>query len=202
MTGTAGAGAGTAGAGVGAGAAGVSYRLVLPPGWLLLPVRDRSDAELRRLITDQYAHLPRDSAGPYIGRLADAVIDGARQARELDVIDILLPLGTPWRAPVSTSIAVAVGRDSAVPEGEVVETAAGEAWRLLLERPGQALRRVEYVWRVPDAADTLLVASFSIVGDDDPELQPIVDALTGLCDAILSTVRWERDDPTAPEATA
>lgn len=183
-------------------AAGISYRLVLPPGWLLLPVRDRSDDELRRLITDQYAHLPRDSAGPYIGRLADAVVDGARQARELDVIDILLPLGAPWRAPVSTSIAVAVGRDRAEPEGDIVDTSAGDAWRRLIERPGQALRRVEYVWRVPDAADTLLVASFSIVGADDPELQPIIDALTGLCDAILSTVRWERDDVAAPEDSA
>ncbi|MCR2813178.1 hypothetical protein NQ166_11725 [Microbacterium sp. zg.Y1090] len=186
-----------------AAAAGVSYRVVLPPGWLLLPVRDCSDDELRRLITDQYAHLPRDSAGPYIGRLADAVVDGARQARRLDVIDILLPLGTPWQAPVSTSIAIAVGRDDdAGLAGEVVETAAGDAWRVQLERPDQALRRVEYVWRVPDAAGMLLAASFSIVGDDEPELQPIVDALTGLCDAIVATVRWDDDPPATTEAPA
>ncbi|MCR2827979.1 hypothetical protein [Microbacterium sp. zg.Y909] len=184
-------------------AAGVSYRVVLPPGWLLLPVRDRSDDELRRLITDQYAHLPRDSAGPYIGRLADAIVDGARQARELDVIDILLPLGTAWQAPVSTSIAIAIGRDDdAEPAGEVVETSAGAAWRVQTERPAQALRRVEYVWRVPDATGLLLVASFSIVGDDDPELQPIVDALTGLCDALVATVRWDADQPATAEAPA
>ena len=183
-------------------APGVSYRIVLPPGWLLLPVRDRSDDELRRLITEQYDHLPRDSAGPLISRLADTVIDAARQARQVDVVDILLPLGTPWRAPISTSIALAVGRDDAEPVGEVVETAAGDAHRSVRERPARSLRRVEYVWQVPDADGLLLVATFSIVGDDDDELQPIVDALTGLCDAILTTLRWESDDATTPAADA
>jgi hypothetical protein len=174
-------------------APGISYRIVLPPGWLLLPVRDRSDEELHRLITEQYDHLPRDSAGPLVSRLADAVVDSARAARQVNVIDILLPLGTPWRAPVSTSIAIAVGPGDADPEGETVETTAGDARRSVIERPSRALRRVEYVWRVPEATGQVLVATFSIVGDDDPELEPVVDALTGLCDALLATLRWDRD---------
>lgn len=44
---------------------GMFYRLVIPPGWLLLPVRNRSYAELKRLIKTQYADLPRDSASPH-----------------------------------------------------------------------------------------------------------------------------------------
>ena len=173
------------------------YRIVLPPGWLLLPVRDRTDAELHRLIMDQYREAPRDSAMPFISRLADAVIAGIRTARDVDVVDVILPLGAAWGSAVSTSIALAIGKDRMPDDGELVETEAGEAVRTERQRTPESLRSVEYVWRIPASEDSLLVATFSIVGDDDPELAPIVDALTTLCDAVLSTLRW---DPT-PEET-
>lgn len=189
----------------------VAYRMVLPPGWLLLPVRDRSDDELRRLIVDQYADLPRDSAGPLISRLADAVVAGLGDAREADVVDVVLPLGAPWSSAVSASIALAVAagdpsdEDADGDTGEEIDTDAGPASRVVTERPRSALRRVEYTWTIPSVERALLIATFSIVGDADPQVQPLVDALTELCDAILSTLRWERDgaaDPEPAEETA
>ncbi|WP_448256550.1 hypothetical protein [Microbacterium aurum] len=180
-------------------AARVGYRITLPPGWLLLPVRDRTDEELHALIVGQYRDLPRDSAMPLVSRLADAVVTAAHTAREVDVIDIVLPLGAAWGSAVSTSIALAVGQDDPPTDGEPVETNAGIATRTQADRAPNALRRVEYVWQIPPEGTELLVASFSIVGDEDPELAPLVDALTGLCDTILATIRWETDDR-EPEA--
>lgn len=70
----------------------VFSRLVIPPGWLLLPVRNRSFAELKRLIKTQYADLPRDSAGPHLAQLVDQVVDAMSPTREAQVIDALMPL--------------------------------------------------------------------------------------------------------------
>lgn len=176
-----------------------SYRVVVPPGWILLPVRDRTDAEIRELIVERYRDLPRDSAGPHISRLADAIVAAARTARSAQVVDILLPLGTPWRAPVSASIALAVGSDAATPPGAQIETEAGVAWR---EEPplvstGADLstrRRITYQWRIPGLENGLLVGTASVVAPDDPELHPIVDGVADLCEAILATVRWTAEE--------
>lgn len=176
-----------------------SYRVVVPPGWILLPVRDRTDAELRELIAERYRDLPRDSAGPLVSRLADAVVDAARTARTAEVVDILLPLGTPWRVPVSASIALAVGTGEADPTGEPIETEAGPAWR---EEPPitgseidrSARRRITYQWRIPDLEGGLLIGTATVVGDHDAELVPIVDGVADLCEAILATVRWSTEE--------
>lgn len=175
--------------------AGTSYRIVVPPGWILLPVRDRSDDELRAAILERYRDLPRDSAGPLIARLADAVIDAARRARDAGAVDIVMPLGTPWRVPVSASIALAIGTDATTPSGAVVETEAGPAWRDTPPSDSEATRRrIGYTWRIPDTVDGLLFATASVVGGDDPELAPVVDALADLCEAILATVRWTKGE--------
>lgn len=173
------------------GAPGVSYRLVLPPDWLLLPVRDSSDAELRKLIEKQYEKLPRDSSRPHIKRLASQVVEAVSSMREAHVIDVIMPLGTPWLAPISAAIAIAVGSGGLPEQSEFIETQAGEAIREQQDHPSNALRRVEYVWRIPRSSDQLLVASFSIVGEKDDQFEPIADALTELCDMILATLRWE-----------
>ena len=176
-----------------------SYRVVVPPGWILLPVRDRTDAEIRDLITERYRDLPRDSASPLISRLADAIVAAARTARSAQVVDILLPLGTPWRAPVSASIALAVGIEAVELTGEAVETEAGTAWR---EEPSLSAsdtelstrRRLVYQWHIPGLENGILIGTASVVGPDDVELGPIVDAVADLCEAILATIRWNTED--------
>lgn len=175
----------------------MSYRVAVPPGWMLLAVRDKTDDELRDTILDRYRDLPRDSAGPIVSRLADAVVDAARRARDAGAVDIVLPLGTPWKAPVSASIAIAVGSDATDPDGEVVETEAGQAWRRSVAVSGEGMsarRRIEYTWRIPRSSDRLLVATATVVGAEDPRLEPIVDALSDLCEAIMVTIRWAEED--------
>lgn len=185
----------------------LTYRMVVPPGWQLLPVRDRTDEELRALIVDNYRDLPRDSSGPFIARLADAVVEQAGSARRAGVIDLLFPLGSPWRAPVTTSIAVAIGSGT-TPEGDRVETApvnteAGDASRTITElehsSPGKvsAVRRVEYTWPLPDESGNVMIGTATLLSADDPDLSSLVEALTELSEVILSTIRWHREDDPA-----
>ena len=176
-----------------------SYRVVVPPGWILLPVRDRSDAEIRSMIVDRYRDLPRDSAGPHVERLADAVVSAARTARSAQVVDILLPLGTPWRAPASASIALAVATGTAELPGTPVETEAGTAWREELPTGADGSdistrRRITYQWHLPGGHGGFLIGTASIVAPGDEALLPIVDALADLCEAILATIRWDTEE--------
>lgn len=174
----------------------VSYRVIVPPGWLLLPVRDFSDEQLVDLIVGQFGDFPRDSAGPHLRRLANNIVEGFSHAREVNVIDVILPLGTAWLAPISTSIALAVAPDGDIGDGDEVDTEAGIAVRTRRDDVDDAIARIEYVWRMPGDAGRLLVGVFSIVGDVDDETRPIVEALIELCDMILSTLRWEGEATT------
>lgn len=171
----------------------IAYRVIVPPGWLLLPVRDFSDEQLIDLIVDQFRDLPRDSAGPHLRRLAANIVEGFSHARQVNVIDVILPLGTAWVAPISTSIALAVAEGDDQGLGDEIETEAGIAVRTRLDNLDDAVARIEYVWRMPSDEPQLLVGVFSIVGEVDDESRPIVEGLIELCDMILSTLRWEVD---------
>lgn len=52
-----------------------------------------------------------------------------------------------------------------------------------------ASRRVEYLLPVPNAADSWLVASYSTLGDGDPESE-LTKLFCDLFDAIMTTFRW------------
>lgn len=181
------------------------YRLVLPPGFLLIPVGHSTDDEITALVRRHYRDLPRDSYGPQIDRTAAQLVAAARSAREAGVLDLIVPMGVPWRAPVSLAIAISTGTAPAVddPEpsaseiSETVTTSAGEAVRAT-ERfavPTKAdemapLMRVRFRWPIPDS-DRHLLAVCTISGTVDPELAPIVDALAELGDLLLQTLRWD-----------
>lgn len=181
------------------------YRLVLPPGFLLIPVAHSTDDDITALVRRHYRDLPRDSYGPQIDRTAAQLVAAARSAREAGVLDLIVPMGVLWRAPVSLAIAISTGTAPAVddPEpsaseiSETVTTSAGEAVRAT-ERfavPTRAdemapLMRVRFRWPIPDS-DRQLVAICTISGTVDPELAPIVDALAELGDLLLQTLRWD-----------
>ena len=76
------------------------YRLVLPPGFLLIPVAHSTDDDIADLVRRHYRDLPRDSYGPQIDRTAAQLVASARSAREAGVLDLIVPMGVPWRAPV------------------------------------------------------------------------------------------------------
>lgn len=182
------------------------YRLVLPPGFLLIPVAHSTDDEIADLVRRHYRDLPRDSYGPQIERTAAQLVASARSAREAGVLDLVVPMGVPWRAPVSLAIAIstAAAPGAADPESSASEsteivttTTAGEAVRATerFTAPATAdemapLLRMRFRWSIPDAERQLL-AVCTISGTVDPELAPIADALAELGDLLLRTLRWD-----------
>ena len=181
------------------------YRLVLPPGFVLYPVRDKTDAEIAAMVRAHYRSLPRDSYGPRIDRAADQLLAVVRPAREASVIDLVVPMGVPWRAPVSMGIALSVVSPPAPADeawaataGDRVETQAGPAAREARYDTPPAdpaelgrLATVQYTWRIPGDESRLLTAVYTISGSSDPELAPIAAALEELCDLILESLRWD-----------
>jgi hypothetical protein len=185
------------------------YRLVLPPGFVLFPVRDKSDDEIAAMVREHYRSLPRDSFGPRIDRVAEQILQIVRPAREAKVLDLVVPMGVPWRAPVSLGIALSVATPATGAgaweslEGERVETQAGPAVRTTERFPAPAdtreiarLAGTQYVWRVPGDDARLLMGVHTISGAGDPELEPVVQALQQLSDLILETMRWDDADGT------
>ncbi|HEX5857517.1 MAG TPA: hypothetical protein VFY91_05350 [Microbacterium sp.] len=191
------------------------YRLVLPPGFVLFPVRDRTDDEIAAMVREHYRSLPRDSFGPRIDRVAEQILEIVRPAREAQVLDLVVPMGVPWRAPVSLGIALSVASPSSgagawdsLP-GERLETEAGPAVRTTERFPSAEdpreitrLAGTQYVWRVPGDDARLLLGVHTISGAGDPDLQPVVEALQELSDLILETMRWDEHDPSPADDTA
>ena len=77
------------------------YRVVLPPGFLLLPVQDATDDEIAQTVRDHYRALPRDTYGPRIDRVAAQLVASAHLARDARVLDLILPMGVPNVARIS-----------------------------------------------------------------------------------------------------
>ncbi len=184
-----------------------SYRLILPPGFLLIPVARSTDDDIADLVRKHYRDLPRDSYGPQIDRTAAQLVASARSARDAGVLDLIVPMGVPWRAPVSLAIAISTGpapvpavgdaEPSASEVSETVSTSAGEAVRAterfaLPENADEMapLMRMRFQWPIPDS-DRELLAVCTISGKADPELAPIVDGLAELGDLLLRTLRWD-----------
>ncbi|GLJ94072.1 hypothetical protein [Microbacterium dextranolyticum] len=189
------------------------YRLVLPPGFLLIPVARSTDDEVADLVRRHYRDLPRDSYGPQIDRAAAQLVASARSARDAGALDLVVPMGVAWRAPVSLTIAIstapapsrstapAADSDEEDPSPsaarETVTTSAGEAVRetVRFTPPASAdemapLLRLRFVWPIP-GGDGELRAICTISGKADAELAPIVDGLTELGDLLLRTLRWD-----------
>lgn len=175
------------------------YRVVLPPGFLLFGVRDRSDDEIAAMVRDYYRSLPRDSFGPRIDRVADQLLSIARPARDAQVVDLIVPMGVPWRAPVSIATALSVSAAGAAWEGlsgDMIDTQAGPAVREEVAHPAEGVdeitrrRTVRFTWRIP-GDDRLLTAVSTVSAAGDPALDPLIDGLVELGDLILTTMRWD-----------
>nr|WP_284288337.1 hypothetical protein [Angustibacter aerolatus] len=85
----------------------VGYRLVLPPGWMRLPVRDpatpdRVEARLREAAAGQ----PRDAVEPLLAEAARRVRDLLAEARAAGALDLYAPLLGVRGRPVPASFVV------------------------------------------------------------------------------------------------
>ena len=197
------------------------YALILPPGFVLVPAQGDVEADVRAVVQRHYEGVPLDDRTRGRVRHVERSLTAAvRSAKEHGVVDVVLPLGTPWKVPVSLALAFAPARrDGGPPVGPastIVTTRAGDARREEigpsagapdLDLPGGTaggtLRTVHHVWESPSPDVPYLVGTFTVSGDRDPELAPMVDALTELGDTIMSSLRWRdahAEPSPAPEA--
>ncbi|GAA3029879.1 hypothetical protein [Microbacterium dextranolyticum] len=182
-------------------------RLILPPGWTLVPVGPDNSAAAAEVLAPLRAAGPRDSVVPFVRELERTLTPLLDEAHGAGSFAVALPLGIPWEVPVSTSIALsALTPDVGVatlPTGpEQIDTDAGAARRRVVSVPvpeGASaeelvlLRTIEYTWVRGDA---YIVAFSSISGLADPDYAPITDALTLLITTMLDALTWP--DPEGP----
>lgn len=186
------------------------YHLILPPGWVLLPVRDEAGKAIKDHVESLFDPGQRDRTAHARRALRTSLEEIASSARESGGVDLIMPLSMPWPMPLSASIVTSQHPTSPdISVGDAFETGAGIARRELQDvtaaeeanqgpapddtsAPVVPLRRVTYQWAVPDRAETFL-ASMAVSGQDLPEHRPLVDAITTLVDTIMSTLTWDRD---------
>jgi hypothetical protein len=190
------------------------YSLVLPPGWRRIPLRAGTQKAIRAAVKEALATVPRDAPQDRIGpqrleleRRLQAV---TQQARSKGGIDIYLPVGPVYAAPVAASFLVSeLSLKAAAPPAVVAWIASeDDTWQpvpvdgadgLRVERavaadpaddsqPGS--RRVDYVVPVPGRPGSWLVAAFSTLGGGSPH-DELAQLLTDLFDAIMITFSWE-----------
>lgn len=194
------------------------YRLVLPPGWVQVPVRDATPGTAHDVISTAFKQppegIPRDaftSAKIELERRLEQMI---RQAKADGGLELFLACGHAYPNPVPASFLVAEGtlgdsgddplavvtaiaeraaRDGGTP-GQLTALDGAPAARV--ERnaapgpeDGGASLRVEYTTPVPGSAGRWMVITFSTLGDGDPDGE-YAGLLAELFDAIMSTFRW------------
>jgi hypothetical protein len=194
------------------------YRLVLPPGWVQVPVRDAAPGTAHEVIANAFRKppegIPRDaftSAKIELERRLEKMI---RKAKNEGGLELFLACGQAYANPVPASFLIAEGSlgsatgdplavVSAIAEGAARDggkpgeltaldgAPAARVERIAAPRGGddQPSLRVEYTVPVPGSADRWMVITFSTLGDSDPSGE-YADTLAELFDAILSTFRW------------
>lgn len=192
----------------------MSYRLVLPPTWAMLPVGAESDAAIRVLVDKQFGIHPSDQVNASKRVVADSLRALIASARKAGGIDVIFPLAVPWQVPVSAGIVMSElwsPAPSSVAAGAVIDalkaartgsviahTGAGDALREVHENsaPGLeslalvALRSVHYTWPVRGSTGGFLLGTLTVTGQRIPEFTPIVEALTDLFDVMMESVVW------------
>lgn len=195
----------------------VGYRIILPPGWARIPLREDPQRDLDGILSRSFAELPRDKYGPLQAELRKKLLAQIATARDNQGIDLYLPVERVHGQTVAASFVVALMEFDSVetPEAEdvliayaaqsddatvteidaapavrterIVAAAAGASPE---DEASYGSRRVDYVIAIPDTVDTWLSVSFSTLGDGDPEGE-VAKLLVELFDAIMSTFRWQ-----------
>lgn len=195
-----------------------AYSLVLPRGWVRVPLREGTgdvlEEKVFRGVEKVPAGVPRDEGMAYrlyVRRRVEKLVVAARRAGGLD---LYVPVGVRPGGAIAASFVVgevaAQGEGSAPPEAVVARLAgdAGEVrgvadtvaarWEYVRgpspEDAGvdTASRHVDYVLPVPgDKGRRWLAVSFSTAGDGDPG-SAFTRALADLFDAVMTTFQWSR----------
>jgi hypothetical protein len=192
------------------------YTVVIPPGWCRIPLRQGTNAAIKKILDRSFRHLPRDRVAPYRREIERRLMALVAQSRSNAGLDLYFPVEPAQDGPVPASFLVSEARYSAPAEdGEEIDPAqvlaylaSESAGARIIEADGApglrteqivhpgpeaefqyATRRVEYTLAVPGNPGRWLVAAFSTPGSADPDGK-LARLLTELFDAIMLTFRW------------
>lgn len=160
------------------------YRLVLPPGWDRIPLREGTDEAIRRIVRSAFP----DGGGRVVHRgdeMAAVKMRVHGRLRELAAharddaagIDLYLPVRVRGGVPVPASFVVSELR---FPPGATVV-------RERREYETGDVRRVDYVLPSPGGDGRTLTAAFATPAPD-PGLAGL---LVELFDAVMGTLQWQ-----------
>ena len=187
------------------------YTLVLPPGWTRVPLRAGTEEAIAQIVELRFAGQPRE-LGADRQALEALLRDLTSRAASDNGLDLYLPTERMHGFTVAASFVVAefgfesmenpdaneilarlVSKRGGARTVSLADTTAARSEAVASPDPARDLpfgsRRVDYVLPVPNDADRWLVATFSTIGQGDPQ-DDFVALLVELFDAIMSTFRW------------
>lgn len=194
--------------------AATGYSIILPPGWVRIPLRSGTDRAVRAAARRALTVLPPGTTSDKVARqrleMERSLRAAATTARSKGGIDIYLPVGLAYDAPVAASFLVSeLSIGPASPEliaklllaeddpwtAVTLDSTAGlRTERATAPQPGDgaelAYRNVNYVLPVPGRPGRWVMIAFSTPGAGNPD-DELSKLLTDLFDATMATFRWE-----------
>jgi hypothetical protein len=195
----------------------IGYTLVLPPGWVRIPLRGGTEEALEekvfRGIEQIPEGIPRDKGMAFRMEVRRRVGRMVGEGRKAGGLDLYVPVRARPGALMAASFLVSeiahggsarqeavlgqlVGDRRGGEGGEVRGVGEGAAARWeYVEPPGADgvdtyARHVDYVLPVPGGDGRWLAVNFSTAGDGDPG-SAFTRALAELFDALMTTFRWD-----------
>ncbi len=188
------------------------YTLVLPPGWVRVPLRDGTEAAIAGILDQTFAGHSRDALATERQAMRARLHGLASTAAANSGLDMYLPTERMHGFTVAASFVVAefsfesmespdpglvlariVAKSGDTRTIPLADSTAARTESVAPPDPARDLpfgsRRVDYVLPVPKDADRWLVVTFSTIGQGDPQ-DEFAALLVDLFDAIMTTFRW------------
>jgi hypothetical protein len=172
------------------------FTVLLPPGWVRIPLDGDEGARMSAIVTAKVADVPQPQREQVRQRLITVLRDTLRSARNVGGLDVLVSLGEVRGVPIAASCLVTyLERGGKVPlEGLHAELARDDGLVTWTEIAGsRAVRRrhadasatmVDFFVPVPGRPG-LLSLSFGTI------IEPLAEPLVMLFDAIAGSLRWQ-----------
>lgn len=175
----------------------MDFAVLLPPGWVRIPLDGRESARAEALATAKATEVPPQDRRAARQKIAQLIRESLKQARNARGTDILLSLGDYKGVPIPASCLV-----SYIEYGDLVNLdmlarelgQRGQGEVRIQKMAGQSAIRHHYTETIMTRTDfhtgvpgrTGLI-TFAFATPDSP----LAGALTQLFDAIAETLRWQ-----------
>lgn len=177
------------------------FAVLLPPGWVRIPLDGRESARAATLAANKTAGLEEPQRSAVRDKLARMIRQALGDARSAGGIDVLLSLAERDGMPLAASCLISyLNQGQEVPldmlaaelsgkDGEaggdvsLTEVGGGPAVRRRYAEDG--ITKVDYFLPIPGRPTGFLVMAFGT------PMLPLADALVTLFDAIAASLRWQ-----------